>query len=156
MLSIAKNRPTAGLAAQQTSRIQWQQRDVSDLSFLADGSVHVVSIGFGLRNVVEREKCLGEIFRVLKNGGVFVNLDLGRVPIPVIRQASEFVFKKIVPMIGARLQPEMAEMYHYLPNSNNEYYTQSQLRSLLLKTGFSSVDVHNHVFGQVARHIALK
>lgn len=68
--------------------------DATKLIQFQNSQFDVVSIGFGLRNVDNLSKAIGEIFRVLKPGGMFLNLDVGKVKNPWIRWIADFYFLK--------------------------------------------------------------
>jgi len=69
-------------AARKSSAIEWVQGDLCKLSF-ADGSFQAVTIGFGLRNVADREGALRELRRVLAPGGRLGILEITRVRGPL-------------------------------------------------------------------------
>jgi demethylmenaquinone methyltransferase / 2-methoxy-6-polyprenyl-1,4-benzoquinol methylase len=62
---------------QRGLKIQVEEGDVEALRF-SDNSVDAVTIGFGTRNFTNLDIAFGEIYRVLKPGGVFINLELAR------------------------------------------------------------------------------
>ena len=112
-------------------------------------------MGYGLRNLQNLSKGLKEIFRSLIPGGVFVNLDVGKIASPLLAKANQFYFFQVVPRIGKWLIPEQ-EMFDYLPQSSLEYPDQSTLKRILLETGFQQVDCHDFVFGASTVHVAYK
>lgn len=140
--------------SQQDVSLEIREGDATDLSFLPDSSIHGVTIGFGLRNIVDREKTLGEIFRVLVPGGRLAILDVGKVNVPVVGMFHSIFFKTIVPLIGHMLQGEKHEMYDYLPASAEKYPDQKTLAGMLENTGFDSVKYKNFLFGSAALHMA--
>lgn len=46
---------------------RWVEGDALDLPF-SDGWFDAITMGYGLRNVVDKQKAMQEIFRVLKTG----------------------------------------------------------------------------------------
>lgn len=150
MLSIAKNRKQAN------SKIEFQIGDATNLENFANDSLDVVTIGFGLRNVNDMSKTLREIHRVLKKGGLFLNLDVGKVNNPVIRVFANFYFFKIVPLIGYLLWGGKNEMFNYLPESSLYYPNQEELKQILEQHGFQNVSYKNFVFGNAVLHVAWK
>ncbi|MGK5091724.1 bifunctional demethylmenaquinone methyltransferase/2-methoxy-6-polyprenyl-1,4-benzoquinol methylase UbiE [Deltaproteobacteria bacterium TL4] len=118
----------------------------------SDKTFDAVTIGFGLRNVADLQTCLLEIVRVLKPGGVFACLDVGKVNIPLISAMHHFFFFFIVPWIGKCLYPGQ-EMFDYLPHSSTDYPNQERLKRLMLGAGFKQVDVYNFMFGASALHL---
>ena len=138
------------------TEISLKEGDAEDLAFIPDSSLDGVTMGFGLRNVTDRKRCLNEIYRVLKPGGVFVNLDTGKVHNAAIRFFHDIFFEKIVPLIGRAIQGESHEMYEYLPESARAYPSQAELKEELLACGFVSADWKNLMFGSAVIHRAVK
>ena len=67
MLKIAKNKTPNG-------KIQYLQGDITNLPY-EDNSFDTVTMGFGLRNILNAEKAVEEIYRILKPNGSFLHLD---------------------------------------------------------------------------------
>lgn len=150
MLSIAKERKKTN------HKIDFQIGDATHLENFTNEFFDVVTIGFGLRNVSDIHKTLREIYRVLKKGGMFLNLDVGKVKNPLIRVFANFYFFKIVPLIGYLLWGGKNEMFNYLPESSLYYPNQEELKQILEQHGFQEVSYKNFVFGNAVLHIALK
>lgn len=150
MLNIAKNRLTDIPKAKQDIG------DATNLKNFSNSSFDVVTIGFGLRNVDNIEKAIGEIYRILKPGGLFINLDVGKVPNSVIRLFADFYFFKIVPLMGYLIWGSKNEMFDYLPVSSVHYPDQENLKKLLEANKFQNVEYKNFVFGNVAMHWCMK
>ena len=55
-------------ARRKTAQIEWREADMLMLPF-PDASFDAATVGFGVRNVTELERCLGELRRVLRPGG---------------------------------------------------------------------------------------
>jgi len=147
MLTLASRRKTTS-----GHSVQFFRGDAMALPF-AEQHFDAVTIGYGLRNVPDLTKCLCEIRRVLKPGGVLVSLDVGKVRVPVIAELSQFFFFRIVPRIGEWLMPGQ-EMFSYLPHSSIQYPNQETLKRHLLELGFRQVEVHDFCFGASTVHVA--
>lgn len=130
--------------------------DAMNLSSFAEGSFDIITMGFGLRNVSDLKRCLFEIKRVLRRGGVFVNLDVGRVRPKFLKYFADFYFFKIVPLFGYLLYGKQNEMFDYLPHSSKTYPDQETLSQILTELGFVDVRFQNFVFGNAVAHIAKK
>ncbi len=118
-------------------------------------SLDFVTIGYGLRNVVDLDGCLKEIQRVLKPGGVLGSLDVGKVTHPWLRPLVDFYFFHVVPVIGRLLQRGQ-DMFAYLPASSLAYPGQQALRQRMLEAGFARAEVVEYVFGASVIHLAWK
>ena len=146
MLDVARQR------LEGISKSKLQIGDATNLKNFPDASFDVVTVGFGLRNVDNLAKALSEIFRVLKPGGIFVNLDVGKVKNPIIRIFADFYFFKIVPLLGYLIWGAKNDMFDYLPVSSLSYPDQDNLKSMIEEAKFQNVEYKNFVFGNVALH----
>lgn len=146
MLDVARQR------LEGISKSKCEIGDATNLKNFPDASFDVVTVGFGLRNVDNLDKALSEIFRVLKPGGIFVNLDVGKVKNPIIRIFADFYFFKIVPLLGYLIWGAKNDMFDYLPVSSLSYPDQDNLKSMIEKAKFQNVEYKNFVFGNVALH----
>lgn len=134
MLEEAKKK---GLNAQF---IQAQAKDIP----LNDDSSDIVSISYGLRNVVDREDALREFYRVLKSGGYLVILEFTKLPKKNIgSKARDFYMKRVLPIVGGILSKNF-NAYSYLPNSIEEFLTSQKLVEELKETGFEIVEVKGY------------
>lgn len=142
MLEVARERPWHGPA------ITWRQGDACALPF-EDATFDAVTVGYGLRNVQRLDVALGEIRRVLKPGGRFVTLDLGKPKIKVVRWGAEVYEYRIVPAIGSLVSGDR-DAYRYLPHSNTTFPDQRALAERLREQGFKDVTVHDRMLGAIA------
>jgi demethylmenaquinone methyltransferase/2-methoxy-6-polyprenyl-1,4-benzoquinol methylase len=130
--------------------------DATNLSKYPTESLDVLTIGFGLRNVDKLELTLKEVNRVLKKGGLFINLDVGKVKNPLIRFFADFYFFKIVPIFGYLIWGKKNDMFDYLPVSSLYYPNQEELVVKIQNADFEKVNFKNFVFGNVALHWGFK
>lgn len=150
MLSIAKQR------LKGFPNVEIVPGDATKLSQFQTKSIDVVTVGFGLRNVDNIEAALSEIHRVLKPGGIFINLDVGKVSNGLIKPFADLYFFKIVPILGYMVWGQKNEMFDYLPASSVKYPEQKRLKDLLFEKGFMDVKYKEYVFGNVALHYGFK
>ena len=136
--------------------IQVKKGDVTQLKFIKSNSASAVTMGFGLRNVNSREKTFKEILRILKPGGVYINLDVGQVNFKPVAFFHKIYFEKAVPLIGFLLHGSKHEMYCYLPASARKYPDQKSLKKELEIAGFSEVEYKNFLLGSAAMHCSRK
>ena len=103
---------------------------------LSDASADILSITYGIRNVVEREAALGEFNRVLKQNGLFVILEFMRNENPsLLGKIRDFYMNKILPKVGGFISKNL-EAYEYLPNSIGDFATVGQMKKELEDAGF--------------------
>ena len=74
VIGIDFSQPMLERARKLEPEVEFRLGDVSRLSE-PDASVDAITIGFGLRNLVDREQALREMRRVLRPGGRLVILD---------------------------------------------------------------------------------
>ncbi|AQL07846.1 2-methoxy-6-polyprenyl-14-benzoquinol methylase mitochondrial [Zea mays] len=84
MLNVGKKR-AAERGYSEEHCLSWIQGDAEALSF-EDGSMDGYTIAFGIRNVTHIEKALSEAYRVLKQGGRFLCLELSHVDVPIFKE----------------------------------------------------------------------
>lgn len=147
MLAIARSRNSR-------KQVRLIQGDAVDLP-IKDNSQDAVTVGFGLRNLTDITTCLSEVFRVLKPGGRFISLDMGKVTLPVARTIFRFYFFKIVPRIGKRIYPGET-FFEYFPHSSLTYPSQQEMAELLSQVGFTGVGYDNFHLGSTVIHQARK
>lgn len=141
------------LARQREPNVEFRLGDVARLSE-ADASVDAVTIGFGLRNLVDRDAALGEMFRVLRPGGRLVILEFVP-PRGVLLRAYGFYLARIMPAIAGLRSAEEGSAYRYLAESVQAFPEPPELARELEGLGFA-VSVERMTFGIVAVHVAVR
>ncbi len=103
---------------------------------LEDVSADMLSISYGIRNVVERQKGLEEFNRVLKPGGMVVILEFMKNEHPSsLGKVRDFYMNSILPKIGGFISKNK-EAYEYLPNSIEGFLTVAKMHGELEAAGF--------------------
>ena len=103
---------------------------------LEDSSADILSITYGIRNVVEREAALVEFNRVLKQGGLVVILEFMKNENPsLLGRIRDFYMNKILPKVGGFISKNL-EAYEYLPNSIEDFSTVENMQNELEAAGF--------------------
>ncbi|MBE0514546.1 bifunctional demethylmenaquinone methyltransferase/2-methoxy-6-polyprenyl-1,4-benzoquinol methylase UbiE [Sulfurimonas sp.] len=106
---------------------------------LDDESADILSITYGIRNVVEREAALKEFNRVLKDGGLVVILEFMKNENPsLLGKIRDFYMNKILPKVGGFISKNL-EAYEYLPNSIGDFSTVENMQKELIEAGFEIV-----------------
>ncbi|WP_292663694.1 bifunctional demethylmenaquinone methyltransferase/2-methoxy-6-polyprenyl-1,4-benzoquinol methylase UbiE [Nitratifractor sp.] len=103
---------------------------------LEDESTEIISISYGIRNVVDRQEALREFYRALKPGGMVVILEFTKqekkgFTAPLV----DLYMKKILPAVGGLVSKNYAA-YRYLPDSIEEFLTTGKLIEELEESGF--------------------
>jgi demethylmenaquinone methyltransferase / 2-methoxy-6-polyprenyl-1,4-benzoquinol methylase len=128
--------------------IEWVSGDALALPF-ADGSFEAVTIGFGLRNLVNAERGLAEMRRVLGPGGRVAILEITR-PRGVLAPFYRFWFDGVIPLAGKVLPGGSA--YSYLPASVRRFPDPQALAKLMGAAGFDEIRWRLFAGGIVALH----
>jgi demethylmenaquinone methyltransferase/2-methoxy-6-polyprenyl-1,4-benzoquinol methylase len=149
MLSVGRDR---ALDRGVTSGMQWVVGDAEALP-LADGTLDAYTIAFGLRNVTDMDRALGEARRVLKPGGCFLCLEFSRVVLPLLAGLYDRYSFSVVPALGARITGD-AYAYRYLVESIRRFPDQAALAGAMRAAGLDRVRVRNLSGGVVAIHAA--
>jgi len=103
---------------------------------IGDQSTDIISISYGIRNVVDRVEALQEFHRALKPGGIVVILEFTKQDRSgLVDKVVDFGMKKVLPRIGGLISKNY-EAYKYLPNSIEEFLTTEMLSQELEETGF--------------------
>lgn len=125
--------------------------DAEELPF-KDETFGAVTIAFGFRNLVNRDKALHEMHRVLKKDGLLAILEFSKPKVPIIRIVYFFYLKKIIPIIGGLLTGDY-QAYRYLATSIENFPEVETVREMLRKAGFSEVFTKSLTFGVVTLYL---
>ena len=99
-------------------------------------SADIISITYGIRNVMERAEALQEFNRVLKMGGMVVILEFTKnEKKSLTRGLTSFYMNKVLPKLGGFISKNK-EAYEYLPNSIEGFLTTEMLVQEFKDAGF--------------------
>jgi len=118
---------------------------------LADRSFDAVTIAFGIRNVPQIDRALGEAFRVLKIGGKFVCLEFSTVDVPGLDRLYDFYSFNVIPTLG-RVVTGDAASYRYLVESIRRFPKPREFAAMLRAAGFTRVSHSAMTGGIVTLH----
>ncbi|MCP4570378.1 MAG: bifunctional demethylmenaquinone methyltransferase/2-methoxy-6-polyprenyl-1,4-benzoquinol methylase UbiE [FCB group bacterium] len=121
------------------------QADAMFLPF-EDNSLDAVTIGFGIRNVVDRPKALKDILRTLRPGGKLVIIEPSIPKNRLIGIPFSFYFKHIMPFIGGLISGDRAA-YKYLDSSVTAFPSPGNFVRLLKEAGFTDAKACPQLFG---------
>ncbi|HSE12240.1 MAG TPA: bifunctional demethylmenaquinone methyltransferase/2-methoxy-6-polyprenyl-1,4-benzoquinol methylase UbiE [Rudaea sp.] len=134
--------------------LDYAQLNAEALPF-PDASFDAVTIAFGLRNVTDKQRALGEMFRVLKPGGRVLILEFSTVRAHWLKPLYDFHSFEVLPRLGEFIAKD-AESYRYLAESIRKHPDQATLKAMMETAGFDKVDVRNLSAGIVAIHRGYK
>lgn len=140
MLEVAHQKLAALL---EEGRLTLQEGEAKALDIRSQ-SVDILSIAYGLRNVVALEEALDEFVRVLKPGGVIVVLEfMNNKKRGVFSSLMRFYTSKILPLVGGLVSKNYAA-YKYLPDSIQNFVSSDELTQKLLQRGVKSYFVKSY------------
>ena len=116
----------------------------------------IVSISYGIRNVMQRQEALREFSRILKKDGILLVLEFTRREKKgFIAFFRDFYLKNILPFIGGLISKNK-EAYKYLPNSIDEFLSQEEFVKELEDADFKVLELKDFSFGISSMFIAQK
>ncbi|HEY8538602.1 MAG TPA: bifunctional demethylmenaquinone methyltransferase/2-methoxy-6-polyprenyl-1,4-benzoquinol methylase UbiE [Steroidobacteraceae bacterium] len=116
-----------------------------------DSSFDCVTIGFGLRNVTDRDAALRSMYRVLKPGGQLLVLEFSHPVVPGLKPIYDAYSFTVLPWLGQVVAKDAAS-YRYLAESIRKFPKQEQLLEMMRRAGFEQCRYHNMSGGIVALH----
>jgi demethylmenaquinone methyltransferase/2-methoxy-6-polyprenyl-1,4-benzoquinol methylase len=138
IVGVDPSQGMVGVAREKFPKFNYHIAKATEIP-LQDSSADILSITYGIRNVVEREAALGEFNRVLKQGGLVVILEFMKNENPsLLGKIRDFYMNKILPKIGGFISNNL-EAYEYLPNSIEDFSTVANMQNELRAAGFEIV-----------------
>lgn len=119
-----------------------------------DGIFDGITIAFGIRNVVDRQKGLEEMARVLKPGAKVVILEFATPRNQLFRAIYHFYFLRVLPFLGGLISQRSA--YQYLPDSVLEFPDRKTFQGMMERAGFVDVKVFDLTGGIAAVHVGVR
>lgn len=119
---------------------------------LADATFDVVTLSFGLRNMADRHRALGEMRRVLRPGGSLFVLEFSQ-PYRWFAPLYFFYLRHVLPGLATALTGDRSA-YDYLGGSIEQFPARAAMSAEILGAGFTTVQARPMTFGIVALHEA--
>ncbi|WP_428100457.1 bifunctional demethylmenaquinone methyltransferase/2-methoxy-6-polyprenyl-1,4-benzoquinol methylase UbiE [Candidatus Rariloculus sp.] len=151
MLNVGRDRL---IDAGRVRNIDYVLADAEALPFRS-AEFHCVTIGFGLRNVTDKEAALASMFRVLKPGGRLLVLEFSKPHLGPLDPAYDFYSFSVLPRLGNWLAGDSAS-YRYLAQSIRRHPDQRAMQGLLEAAGFERCVHYNLTAGIVALHVGYR
>jgi demethylmenaquinone methyltransferase/2-methoxy-6-polyprenyl-1,4-benzoquinol methylase len=118
-------------------KIEFKQGDVTDSDF-QDNYFDIITIVFGIRNVINRAKALKEFFRITKPGGRLIIMEFNFPQNPLFRKIYSFYMNKILVNIGGFITKNK-KAYQYLVETIRKFPSTDEFASLIKSAGWSDV-----------------
>jgi ubiquinone/menaquinone biosynthesis methyltransferase len=131
MLSLVREK-----AARAGLEVEFVQGNALELPF-EDSSFDAATVGFGVRNVVDLDRAIAEMARVVRPGGRVVILEITSPERPPLSWFYAVWFDRVVPVLGA-VSGER-EAYSYLPESVRRFPPAPGLAKLMYDRGLRDV-----------------
>ena len=152
MLRLAQEKARLAGAA---GEVTFLEADALSLPF-ADDHFQVVSIAFGLRNLVDPDRGLREMARVCRPGGRVAVLEFSLPRTRPLRAIYGWYFRRVLPRIGQALARNRRGAYNYLPASVGEFLPREVLMRKMEQAGLMDVRCHPLTFGIAAVYVGVK
>jgi len=134
-------------------------RSEADALPFPDGTFDALTISFATRNLTYGGKALhkyfGEFRRVLKPGGVFVNIETSQPGSPLVR-ALFHAYVRLATAPVRFMSRENRTAYGFLAGTIVAFHPPQELSKMILEAGFSKVEVFPLMLGAIAVHRATK
>ena len=128
--------------------------DATDIA-LRDASVDCVTMSFGIRNVIDVEKCLNECHRILTPSGKILILEFSTPTNRFLKTLHFFYLRHILPVIGGIISKKRGA-YRYLNKTIETFPSGALFCGLLQKAGFIQLKAIPLTFGVVTLYIGEK
>jgi demethylmenaquinone methyltransferase/2-methoxy-6-polyprenyl-1,4-benzoquinol methylase len=151
MLNVGRDRM---IDRGHAGNLQYTQINAEKLP-VADNSLDLITIAFGLRNVTDKDAALRSMYRALKPGGRALVLEFSKPTNKPLEKLYDAYSFSLLPKMG-KLVANDAESYQYLAESIRMHPDQETLKGMMETAGFERCDVHNLTGGIVAIHRGFK
>ncbi len=136
--------------ANAAGQIRFAIAPAEELPF-ADATFDRAFVAFGVRNIADRRRGLGEMARVLKPDGRAIILEFSTPSSPLFGSLYRFYSHRMLPWIGGHLSGNRAA-YEYLPASVDGFLAPEGLQALMEDAGLVDVSVVHLTFRIVTVH----
>ena len=127
-------------------RIQWVEGDALHLPF-EDNQFDAITMGYGLRNVVDIPQAFAEMKRVLKPGTKAAILDFCHSDFPPVQAAQQFYLRNIVVPAARNLGCESE--YAYIEDSIAQFPMGAEQVQLAKDSGFEDATYYLTALGMM-------
>jgi len=141
--------PSVGMLEVARTKVDFAEFIVGKAQALPveDGSTDIISISYGIRNVVDRTEALAAFYKALKTKGIVVILEFTKQERKsILAKVIHFGMKHILPKVGGLISKNY-EAYQYLPDSIEEFLTTEMLVKELEEVGFEMKYVKSFSMG---------
>lgn len=134
--------------------VEYSLANAERLPFTAN-SFDCVTIGFGLRNVTDKQSAIASMYRVLKPGGQLLILEFSHPVLPGLKPVYDMYSFSVLPWLGKTVADD-EHSYRYLAESIRRFPDQQTLLAMMQTAGLERCRYHNLSGGIVALHRGYK
>ena len=134
--------------------VQYSQINAEQIPF-PDNTFDCITIGFGLRNVTDKQAALNAMYKALKPGGRLLVLEFSHPTTKPLQSLYDVYSFKLLPLMGKFVAKD-EDSYRYLAESIRMHPDQDSLKAMFETAGFEDCDYHNLTGGIVAVHRGFK
>ena len=137
-----------------SENVDFVEANAEDLPF-GDAEFDAYTIAFGIRNVPDIAKALGEAHRVLKRGGRLLVLEFSEVQMPILDKVYDAWSFNGIPALGKAIAGD-GEPYRYLVESIRKFPRQADFARMIEQAGFDRIRWTDYSGGIAALHSGWK
>ena len=155
MIGVDPSEKMLELAQKKIENAKFIKASATLLPF-KDGEIDILSISYGIRNVLERKKAWAEFARVLKKGGILLVLEFTKPEKKnFFDKITQFYLNVLLPKIGGFISKNKAA-YEYLPSSIDGFITKTEFQKELSEAGFVLKFCESFSFGISTMFVSIK
>lgn len=136
------------------SKVELIHKDLTQTE-LQSGSIDLITIAFGIRNVEDKVAAIVEMARLLAPGGQLLILEFSLPKNSFIREFYLWYFRRILPRIGGWISGDY-QAYRYLNESVESWIAPSGMLRLLQEAGLIHTEAIPLTFGIATLYSAYK
>jgi demethylmenaquinone methyltransferase / 2-methoxy-6-polyprenyl-1,4-benzoquinol methylase len=134
--------------------VSFKKEDCLNLSF-SENTFDAITVAFGIRNFQDLDRGLQNMYRVLKQGGKVVIVEL-TTPVKFPMKQLYAVYRKTVLPLYGRLISKDTDAYNYLNKTIAAFPQGEKMQEILQKAGFCNVKFKRLTFGICTLYTAEK
>jgi demethylmenaquinone methyltransferase/2-methoxy-6-polyprenyl-1,4-benzoquinol methylase len=152
MLAIGRQKTSR---AGRDGQMVFIEADAQRLPF-SDHQFQIVCVAFGLRNITDTDRGLGEMVRVCQPGGRVAVLEFSMPRRQPVRGIYSFFFRRVLPKVGQAVSKSRLNAYNYLPQSVLEFPEGEALCQRMRGAGLTEVQSRPLTLGTVTLYVGVK
>ncbi len=156
-VDLSKNMMVVGKARIQkfpyANKVSFTHASATDIP-LDEATIDCVTMAFGIRNIVDYQDCLRDIYRVLVPGGTVMIMEFSLPKNIIIRWFYLLYFRRLLPLIGGLISGDK-NAYTYLNKTVETFPYGNAFKKEMEQIGFN-VSMTSLTFGIATLYIGRK